>query len=102
MHEIPPRVIYSRAAKLDTNDAVRWYNARAERLGEEFLRSIDEAVAQLRRFPESGPLVYGRIRYLLLQRFPYSLYYVYEHGRLRVIAVMHWRRDPAHWQARAP
>jgi plasmid stabilization system protein ParE len=87
---------------MDTNDAARWYNARSPRLGEEFLCAVDDAVEQVLRFPESGPLVYRTFRALLLEKFPYTLFYVYQPGRVRVMAVMHWRRDPEDWQARAP
>jgi len=56
----------------------------------------------LREFPESGPLVYRTLRGLLPEKFPYTLFYVYDPGRIRVIGVIHWRRDPEVWQARAP
>jgi toxin ParE1/3/4 len=97
-----PRLIISRVAKMDTDDAARWYDARAAGRGDEFLADVDDAIAQLRQFPESGPLVYRRLRGLLLQKFPYTLFYVYEPGRIRVLGVIHWRRDPEVWQARAP
>jgi plasmid stabilization system protein ParE len=97
-----PRLIISRAAKMDTNAAARWYHARSPELGEAFLRAVDDAVSRLLEFPESGPLIYRTLRHLLLDRFPYTLFYVYDPGRVRVIAVMHWRRDPEVWQARAP
>jgi len=97
-----PRLIISRAAKLDINDIARWYDMRAAGRGEEFLADVDDAVAQVRRFPESGPLVYRSLRGLVLQEFPYTLFYVYEPGRIRVLGVIHWRRDPEVWQARAP
>ena len=67
---------FSRAAKMDTNDAAVWYKAKSARLSEEFLRAVDDAVAQVLEFPESGPLVYRAFRALLLDKFPYTLYYV--------------------------
>jgi len=97
-----PRVVISRVAKMDINASARWYDARTPRLGADFLAAVQDVIEQLREFPESGPLVYRTLRHLLLDRFPYTLFYVYDSGRVRVIAVMHWRRDPEVWQSRAP
>lgn len=58
------------------------------------MAAVDDAVAQLRQFPESGPLVYRTLRGLSLHKFPYTLFYVYDPDRIRVIGVIHWRRDP--------
>ena len=99
--EIRPRVIISRVAKMDIKVAARWYDDHVPRLGAKFLAAVDEAVAQVRQFPESGPLLYRTLRGVLLQTFPYTLLYVYDPGRVRVVGVIHWRRDPEVWQVRA-
>jgi plasmid stabilization system protein ParE len=74
---------------MDINSAARWYHDRSPPLGEEFLKAVGDAIERLRAFPESGPLVYRTLRHLLLEKFPYTLFYVYDPGRVRVIAVMH-------------
>lgn len=45
-------------------------------------------------------MVLKNVHRALLRRFPYSLFLVIEDETLIVIACLHGRRDPAHWQAR--
>jgi plasmid stabilization system protein ParE len=87
---------------VDIKNAERWYEARSAGLGDSFLAAVDDVTERLREFPESSPRVHPRIRRAIVPGFPYGLFYVNEAQRIRIIAVMHWRQDPADWQARAP
>ncbi|MFL5539076.1 MAG: type II toxin-antitoxin system RelE/ParE family toxin, partial [Longimicrobiaceae bacterium] len=60
-----PRLIISRAAKMDIQATARWYHARSARLGGEFLQAVGKATEQLLQFPESGPLIYRTLRVVL-------------------------------------
>jgi toxin ParE1/3/4 len=97
-----PRLLFTHAAKMDIRNAERWYGARSTELGDRFLAAVDTVTERLRAFPESSPRVHPRIRRAIVPDFPYGLFYVNEAERIRVVAVMHWRRDPADWQARIP
>jgi len=85
---------------MDIKDAANWYKARSAELGDRFLSAVDEVTERLRAFPESSPGVHPRIRRAIIPEFPYSLFYTREADRIKVIAVVHWRRDPARWLAR--
>jgi toxin ParE1/3/4 len=51
--------------------------------------------------PLSYPAVVGAIRRVILQRFPYAIYFRIETDEIVVLAV-HGRQDPARWRRRIP
>lgn len=94
-------VTITRLGKLDIEDVFDWYNARSADLGEEFVQAFNEALDRIVEYPNAAPLVWKeRVRQFVMSDFPYNVYYVYQRKRIRVIAVMHWQRDPWDWQVR--
>lgn len=87
---------------MDITDILDWYNAQSPDLGDEFIQVFNRAIDLILDHPLAAPLVYRRARRLVIDRFPYSVFYIYERNRARVIAVMHHRRDPRDWQSRLP
>ena len=63
------------AAAADVEDAWRWYEARREGLGDEFLEVVRATIETIGAHPESAPVVHRDIRRQLLRRFPYGLFY---------------------------
>jgi len=53
------------------------------------------------RDPVGFPVVHRETRRVLLQRFPYALYYRVFGEALVIVACMHGRRDPIRWRSRA-
>jgi plasmid stabilization system protein ParE len=84
----------------DIEDAFDWYESERVGLGLEFL---DELRATYERI-EASPLKYEvlkfDIRRALTRRFPYAVYFVAEHEKVTILAVMHAARDPVRWQKR--
>lgn len=84
----------------DIEAAVEWYDARAPRLGDEFLERVGALLEQISR----QPLIYVEaeqgVRRGLLKRFPYAVYYFHEGNLLTVIAVLHTSRRPDYWKDR--
>ena len=93
-------IIFRPEARLEAEEAYRWYEGKRLGLGEELLLVIDAAIEQIQRSPEIGPIVHRNVRRVLTRRFPYGIYYVVESSRLVVIAVFHGRRDPRDLQKR--
>ncbi|MFW5966979.1 MAG: type II toxin-antitoxin system RelE/ParE family toxin [Persicimonas sp.] len=87
-------------AEEDLREGHDWYQARAPKLGEDFLDCVDQALDRISRYPSSCPVVYRDVRRQLLDRFPHSILYVVEPDRVVVLAVYHGRRDPAGWKDR--
>jgi plasmid stabilization system protein ParE len=89
---LPVRV--RRRAELDIDDAYTWYEARAEGVGEAFLRAVEACFARIARHPEAHVVAHGRVRRARLHRFPYGVYYTVREDCIDVLAVYHGRRRP--------
>ena len=88
-------------AEADLNEAFRWYEARREGLGQEFLGEVSLTLARITERPLRYTLVYREARRALLRRFPYVVLYVAREERVFVLAVLHQRRNPRLAEARA-
>jgi plasmid stabilization system protein ParE len=93
-------VIVAPEAHLDISEAYGWYEQRRPGLGEEFLTSVEAALAGMARFPSMCPKIFRDYRRCLLRRFPYAVYYEVEESRVTVYAVFHTSRDPEKWRQR--
>ena len=87
------------AARQDAIDTRSWYEDRQSGLGAMFSASLVAAVERLRAAPLSYPQVIGPVRRVILQRFPYAVYFRVQPDEIIVLAV-HGRQDPGHWQKR--
>ncbi len=87
-------------ADAEVNEAVRYSAGRAPGLGLTFLEDVEQAVDQVLATPEACQLAGDEVRRKLLRRFPYSLLYVIEADRIRVMAVTHHQRRPGYWISR--
>jgi len=84
----------------ELREAIAWYESRRRGLGLDFGRVVRASFAAIERSPELGPIVHGRVRQLVLRRFPYAVYYVVQSDHIAVLAVFHGRRDPGEWVRR--
>jgi plasmid stabilization system protein ParE len=88
-------------AEAELEEAIAWYESRRRGLGLEFARPRGTGrVCGAGADPDLGPEVRGRVRQVVLRRFPYSLYYVLEPDLISILAVFHARRDPRDWHRR--
>jgi plasmid stabilization system protein ParE len=84
-------------AQQEVDDAVVWFEERAEGKGVDFLDELDRVVRRVKAYPYSSPQIEPEIRRCLFARFPYSLVYGLEHDAIVVIAVAHTHRAPDYW-----
>jgi plasmid stabilization system protein ParE len=82
------------AALADMERAADWYGSKAAPLRAGFLADLESRMGHIRDFPRSAPIHRGRVRRLLLKTFPHGVYYVELEGLIKVLAVMHLKRDP--------
>ncbi len=82
------------SADLDIQKAYEFYGGYQEGWGAVFMRHLDTAFGQLRRFPESGPRSHQTYRRLLVPRFPYGTFYTVEARGVMVSGVMDTRQNP--------
>src|SRR2546426_8347592 len=88
-------------ARLEFDEAMTWYEVHRPGLGLEFKEQVDQLVAHIAENPEHFPKVRGQIRRAILRRFPYTIHFLPEPGRINVLAVFHGKRDPRHLQGRS-
>ena len=93
-------VIFDPLAKREYEDALEYYEAQEEGLGEKFRRAVWAAIAVLERYPDIGEEVRRGIRKIIVRRFPYKLIYSVTESDVYVIAVAHSHREPDYWRAR--
>jgi plasmid stabilization system protein ParE len=99
---LPLKFVFTAAARDDVVEAQDWCAERSAALARRFRRALDRAVFGIAQNPFGFPVVWrDRIRRaLVLDRFPYALYFTVDDDQVTVIACFHASRDPRRWQAR--
>ena len=95
-----PAVRFLPEALEELLETQRWYGKREPALANDFAQTVAAAVERIRHSPQSFPLIHGRIRRLVLSRFPYAVYFREQGAEILVIA-LHGRQDPHRWQQRS-
>jgi toxin ParE1/3/4 len=65
-----------------------------------FIDEIQRGIRAIAEFPESGPLMRGKVRKRPIAKFPYSLIYSIHLEKIRILAVAHQKRRPFYWRGR--
>ena len=87
-------------AQLDVEDAAIWYESRKPSLGLRFLDELDYVAERITVAPFQFPEIYANVRRGMLNRFPYSVYFLVSDDRVEIIAVLHQHRQPDTWKDR--
>ena len=84
----------------DVIEIQRWYASRQPGLGQAFAEAITAGVERIASDLATFPYVHGSVRRLVVNRFPYAIYFR-EAGDAIVVIAVHGRQDPRLWQDRA-
>ena len=95
-----PRVLFTRAARSDLEDALQWYEAHAPHMVPNFRASLAAVVVRIEANPRQFPVASNQTRRALLRRFPYLLIFRESDDAAYVVAVFHTSRDPRVWRGR--
>lgn len=87
-------------AELDALEAFQWYETQGAGLGFVFRTEVDDAVRQISEAPMSFAVRYRNLRCLVLNRFPYGVYYRIYPDLIAIVGVVHGKRHPTTWQTR--
>ena len=87
------RVLIRAAAEKDLDEAHKWYNGQKPGLGDEFLVSIAEALTRLEHHPGRYRVIYKDFRRVLVECFPYRIFYQLRGNDVIVFRVIHHSRD---------
>ncbi len=88
------------AALLEVEEAQAWYEERSLFAASAFLRALGVAVRSIQEAPERYPVSHAGTRRVVLDRFPFTLYYRHQPHLITVVAVAHQKRRPGYWAAR--
>lgn len=87
-------------ARDELNAGVDFYDAEYAGLGRDFALEVLRLCRLIAESPSAGVEVRPGVRRRTLRRFPYSILYTPENGRVLVLAVAHQRRRPGYWHRR--
>ena len=96
------RVIVRPLAVEDVASAVMWYEEQCPGLGAEVLDEVIRAIRRAQEAPEQFriPRPSDGMRRVLIERFPYRVFFSIVGEALHVHAVLHSARHDHHWQHR--
>ena len=94
------RVNIQPRAEAEADEAAAWYEAEQPGLGIEFLLELDAAIERAAETPLAYAPVFMDARRVLTRRFPFAVYFIYEHEVVEVFAILHQRRATSLWQSR--
>lgn len=94
------RVIFTRYAKQELENAVHYYELEYSGLGKRFKEEVRRAALRIAEYPQAWLVERGDIRKCLLHKFPYKMLYSVEEDHILVIAVAHQHRKPDYWIGR--
>ena len=95
------RLRVRKIARTEIVAAFQWYLKRSPTAAQQFLDGVDDAITLIEEAPEHHPVIRGRLRRVLLRRFPYAVYYKVFPSTISVVGVIHGHRHPDTWLRRA-
>ena len=96
----PKQVKYHPEAKIEIQEAIKWYDRKADGLGLEFVFEVRQAETTILQDPEVWPFYVYETRRFLLKRFPFAIVYLVSRSEIQIIAVAHCKRKPGYWIGR--
>src|SRR6266513_935347 len=94
------RFTFAKAADLELDEAVAWYNSKQERLGDELAAEVKKGIREVVEHPLRWAMLDDDKRRYRLKRFPYGLVYKIGSTKILFVAVMHLKRKPGYWKGR--
>ncbi|HZP66639.1 MAG TPA: type II toxin-antitoxin system RelE/ParE family toxin [Rudaea sp.] len=91
--------ILSKRAAADIEGAAAGYAGERAELADAFIDALEHAVRHLETHPAAGSPRYAHVlaipqlRFWLLRKFPFALFYIEQPDRLYVIRCVHMKRD---------
>lgn len=94
------RVSFHPAAAAEVERAQAWYEERSVLAAAGFLQELTRAVQRIRAAPERYPAAEHGTRRILLDQYPFSVFYAVRREEIFILAVAHQRRRPGYWADR--
>src|SRR4051812_47276820 len=94
------RVRFHPAAAAEVERAQAWYEDRSVLAAAGFLQELTRAIQRMRIAPERHPVAEHGTRRIVLEQYPFTVFYVTRREEIFVIAVAHQKRRPGYWADR--
>lgn len=91
------KVIFSKYAKQELEDAASFYELEYPCLREKFREEVKKAILRIVGYPGAWSIERGEVRKCLLHKFPYKILYSIEQDYIFIIAIAHGHRKPDYW-----
>ena len=88
-------------AEKELEEIERHYDEMRVALGDRFRAEIESTIARILRFPTGWQPLSEVVRRCRLISFPYGIIYRFKDDEIRILAIMHQRREPRYWTYRA-
>jgi plasmid stabilization system protein ParE len=88
------------AARVELREARLWYEERSPLSAVAFAQEVDAAVSRIAEAPMRYPVAEHGTRRIVLDRFPYNVFYRVGTEEILVVAIAHQRRRPGYWRGR--
>ncbi|MGB9365855.1 MAG: type II toxin-antitoxin system RelE/ParE family toxin [Xanthobacteraceae bacterium] len=85
-------------AEAEINQAKEWYLSQSWLAAARFREAVDLAIETIERNPEQYQVVYRQTRRMLVDEFPYALFYTVTETLVTVVSCFHTARDPKLWR----
>ena len=87
-------------ARLELRDALSWYEERSPVSATAFAQEVEDAVLRILDAPTRYPQADHGTRRVLLDRFPFNVFYRCDDTGILIVAVAHQKRRPGYWRTR--
>ncbi len=96
-----PTARFRLAARREFEDAAAAYEAAREGLGRRFVDAVGETIQVACEAPQRYRFELQDVQRIRVRHFPYTVYFRVRATHIVILAVFHFRRDPAIWRERA-
>lgn len=94
------RVSFHPAALAEAERVQGWYEQRSLLAAAGFLQALTRAVRRIRDAPERHSRAAHGTRRILLEQFPFTVFYSVRPDEVFIVAVAHQKRRPGYWSDR--
>ena len=94
------RIEFHPAAQAVVEQAQAWYEERSVLAAAGFLRELSDVLQRAAETPECYPRGNAGTRRIMLDRFPFTVFYRIQPTVFLVVAVAHQKRKPGYWAMR--
>jgi plasmid stabilization system protein ParE len=94
------RVKFRPEAEQDLEESAKWYEKQRGNLGFDFLDEVDKKCEIIKEDPLIYEEVYKNLRRVVVERFPFNIFYFVDDSSIIILAVIHGSRHPKKWQKR--